>query len=285
MLLKQDKSTATLSTTATNTDNGGGTNSSKKHKPIFSITPKDGCIQPGCSQRLRIQFTPTSPVPVKGFKTAAAAVATALAEFTAKLSVENVELKEDSFGLSLKGRAAQCAVAVSQSVLRFGDCACADRRDILITVTNLGQLNCKYALEAPANFSCTPRTGSIDGESQAKIVISFVPHQLGVFKDTVKLVLESGAVVREIRMVGNCIAATATAGIAGTAVVDTAATAPTGSSEGVTAKFKFVKSQAAADVRLAATIAKLHPWQVRMHATHMYTLHHYLYLAYSVVCI
>jgi hypothetical protein len=190
--------------------------------------------------------------------------------------VENVELKEDSFGLSLKGRAAQCAVTISQSVLRFGDCACADRRDILITVTNPGPLDCKYALEVPANFSCTPRTGTIGGESQAKIVISFVPHQLGVFKDTVKLVLESGAAVREIRVIGNCIAAGTTAGVAGTAVADTAATAPTGSSsEGVTAKFKFVKSQAAADVRLAATIAKLHPWQVRMRAVHIYTLQYF----------
>eukprot|EP00953_Heterococcus_sp_UTEX-ZZ885_P005691 3530-Heterococcus_DN1.PRE.3 len=256
-----DKSTATLSTTATNTDNGNTKSSSKKQKPKFSITPKDGCIQPGCSQLLRIQFTPTLPVPVKGFRTAATAAATALAEFTAKLSVENVELKEDSFGLSLKGRAAQCAVTVSQSVLRFGDCACADRRDILITVTNPGPLNCKYALEAPANFSCTPRTGTIGGESQAKIVISFVPHQLGAFKDTVVFVLENGTAVREIRVIGNCIAASTITGVTGTAVADTAATAPTGSTDGVTAKFKFVKSQAAADVRLAATIAKLHPWQ------------------------
>ncbi|KAG5188263.1 hypothetical protein JKP88DRAFT_287583 [Tribonema minus] len=229
----------------------GGTAGAQPPPPVFTIAPRQSTIPPHSQQAIRVRYRPLPPEQCRGFRAAAAAAAAASA---ATLLIENVELREDSVRVALRGRALAPALSASRRVLRFGACAAGERRDILVTLGNAAELPAACAVAAPPHFRASPARVVVGGGGGAvQLVVSFLPSQLGGFKGVVRVVAEGAATPPlEIRVMGTCDAIGQRKVLIGGTDKLPADFAP---------KFNFVKSQAADDVRLAATLAALHPWK------------------------
>lgn len=68
---------------------------------------------------------------------------------------ENAEKKGDAVSLSLLGRGVLPTVKVTQRVVRFGACPCYDRRDVVVGISNTGELpiRCPCVCVCCANFA------------------------------------------------------------------------------------------------------------------------------------
>ncbi|CAM9619899.1 unnamed protein product, partial [Hapterophycus canaliculatus] len=118
--------------------------------------PRDGTIPPYGRQRIAVRFMPNLPPRLSGFK----GEGCEQEPLPSALLYENAEKKGDTVSLSLLGRGVLPTVKVTQKVVRFGSCPCFDRRDVVVGVSNTGELPIsRFSISKAPNFSCTPAKG------------------------------------------------------------------------------------------------------------------------------
>lgn len=181
-------------------DDEDGQNNSEVGK-FLSIFPTDGVVKPYTDIPLIITFAPIFQEPEKGFQKA---LKKAILEPVSQKRLAVMECLESnqtvSFGI--EGVANFPSVSIVPSMLRFGDCPVNDRRDILLTLKNNSKLPVRFELPSIANFKFSPQSGRALPDENISIIASFIPPQLGMFKTTAIVVLESGLQQIELKLLG-----------------------------------------------------------------------------------
>ena len=194
-------------------ENGGITNIShvstsdapqtddKVNSKYITISPLDGMVKAFSQFPVTVTFSPLNSVPARGFLKQQVVIDREEKLFSRKLNIECTELGT-KIPLSLQGNSILPCASLSPTLLRFGYCPINDRRDIIVTFTNKTKFATKYNIPSVANFKFSPSHGLLQGLQTISIIASFLPPQLGEFKNTVKMSLADGLEHLELRLVG-----------------------------------------------------------------------------------
>jgi hypothetical protein len=174
----------------------------------LSIVPSEGVVQPYDQVPIKFSFKPTLPPPAKGFQQAgtagvagASGVQASSLTFSCVAKLESVE-SSDPVQVHINGLAVRPSVAVDQRQVAFGECPANDRRDVLVTIKNMGDLPAEFSLNKIANFGSKPSSGLLQPLQSQTVVISFLPGQMGKFKTTMHVVVCKGLLTIPIHVSG-----------------------------------------------------------------------------------
>ena len=167
-----------------------------------SVSPSEGILQPYGEIPVTFCFSPKLPAPLAGFRKQFQDEHRMPKSFYGRVVVESTE---GSHGVSveLSGVAAMPSVTVSPMVLRFGGCPVYDRRDILVSVMNNSPAAVDFNFSKIAQFKVHPSSGQLQPKQTQSVVVSFLPSQLGKFKNVFHMVAAGGLVDIEVRVVGD----------------------------------------------------------------------------------
>lgn len=87
--------------------------------------------------------------------------------------------------VAITGTALPVLLRSNPQDLNFGSCYIGNKKDILVTLSNDSDLkDVKFKFNKVANFVVQPASGRIRPRSNRDVVVSFIPHQPGVFSYT-----------------------------------------------------------------------------------------------------
>jgi hypothetical protein len=89
-------------------------------------------------------------------------------------------------------------------MLRFGECPVNDRRDILVSLSNKTKLPTSFDFPPIPSFKFTPTKGVLQSLETISIVASFLPPQLGKFKNTLQMLVAEGLDFIQFKLLGEC---------------------------------------------------------------------------------
>ena len=122
--------------------------------------------------------------------------------FTVHASVECPETNQ-SIAFAITGTGTAPLLDIAPKKFSFGECPCNGRRDIVATISNKGgELPIDFNINAAAHFRCHPSRGRLNPMQSIKVVFSFLPSQLGQFRQTLHLVALDGATVLPLKVSG-----------------------------------------------------------------------------------
>eukprot|EP01037_Dinobryon_pediforme_P018566 gene18566-18851_t len=122
-------------------------------------------------------------------------------QISRKLVIDCPEM-DQKIPLTMQGSAVTASVKVTPTTLRFGDCPINDRRDILMTITNGTKFVTNFSFPTIANFKFNPNSGVLQSLQTVSVIGSFLPPQLGTFKNTVRMSIADGLDSIEVRLMG-----------------------------------------------------------------------------------
>jgi Flagellar-associated PapD-like len=157
----------------------------------LSISPSEGVVQPYSDVLLTLSFSPLLQAPKNGFQKEFLVDSTEPKAVARRACFEVSETGQKSYVL-LQGCAMMPSIKASPMMLRFGDCAVHDRRDILISFTNSSMLETSYRFSSQAFFKVDPAAGFIEPNQTKTAIVSFCPNQLGNFKTSIRMVIADG---------------------------------------------------------------------------------------------
>eukprot|EP01041_Mallomonas_annulata_P004748 gene4748-9429_t len=173
-------------------------------RPI-SITPAEGTLKPYTQTAITFRFNPKLPVPPQGFQKQFQRDLNSPKVFSGKAMIENPDNNQSSV-MIIQGMVMMPKLVVNPTILRFGLCSLYDRRDILVTITSQSVVPVHFDFSKIALFKVNPNNGIIHPKETISAVFSFLPSQLGKFKNTLKLIIEDGVSTIDIRVMGEAIA-------------------------------------------------------------------------------
>jgi len=156
----------------------------------INVSPLEGIIGPYAQLPVSLSFEPPGFTIDRGFKKSGRH-ARRSRRFCANMTIEAADIKQNLL-IKIQAKAVLPTVEISQKIMRFGECPCFDRRDLLVSVHNPTELPIRWELSKSANFSCRPTRGSLSAGQTASVVFSFVPSQMGSFKNTLLLTVSGG---------------------------------------------------------------------------------------------
>jgi hypothetical protein len=165
------------------------------------VRPLEGVIPPYGSLPVEFKFKPILGDTIRGY-THLPDHSKDEIKYTLGVTLESQETKQEPMHIDVHGTAHKPLIDVSQKVFKFGECPAFDRRDILLTLKNVGQLTIPYSLNKVANFVCKPSKGILGPGQSQNIVVGFVPAQLGIFKNVLHLVVCEGLQVVPLQVSG-----------------------------------------------------------------------------------
>lgn len=168
----------------------------------LTIVPSDGLVKPFSQVEVEFHFKPQLFVPTKGFLKQQVEENKSSRVVTRKVSIDCTDV-EQRISVNMQGTASAPLVTVSPSVLRFGDCPVNDRRDILISVVNKTKYPTSFEFPIIANFKFEPTRGHLHSLETVSVVASFLPPQLGRFKNAIKVSLANGLSFFEVHAIGS----------------------------------------------------------------------------------
>lgn len=170
-------------------------------KPV-KISSTTGIIAP--YDEMKIDFTLfvlLPKLPIKGRLTTEPVEITQLNE---NIVIELLDSNQ-TLSFSILADLVRPLVSISKQFVNFENCNTSDRRDETITITNkCTKLPIKWETTTIAQFKISPPNGILHPSQSQNIIVSFVPQQLGVFKDLIQFVFERGIVVIPLRLQGEC---------------------------------------------------------------------------------
>ena len=84
--------------------------------------------------------------------------------------------------MAVTGTALPILLKAEQSEIDFGSCPIGQKLDYETILRNESELkDLRFKFEKIANFTVNPASGRIGPRSKQKVVISFIPHQVGKF--------------------------------------------------------------------------------------------------------
>ncbi|GBG28496.1 Cilia- and flagella-associated protein 65 [Hondaea fermentalgiana] len=168
------------------------------------MTPTQGVLAPYTKIPLAVVFAPRPPPQAKGFRARGDQDLHSDVSFELSAVVTCVDTGQQ-IPLKLTARALKPLVSINRKTFKFGTCAAVDRRDIVFTIANKGEvLPIRYSINKVAFFSCKPNAGRLlPGQSQ-NVLVSFMPAQLGSFRNTLHVVLCDGVRVVPLTVAGEC---------------------------------------------------------------------------------
>lgn len=172
-------------------------------RPIV-LAPLEGCLKAYAKTPITITFTPKYPAPTNGFKKTFQTDYNEPKHFTGCAVIENPDVNQ-TITLLVRGSAVLPNIVVSPMILRFGNCAVYDRRDILVTVTNTCTVAVDFNFSKIAHFKVTPSSGLLQPKQALSAIVSFLPAQLGKFKNVLTLKAADGLRTFEVRVMGEAV--------------------------------------------------------------------------------
>lgn len=172
--------------------------------PPLRITPTQGVLAPYSKIPLDVIFAPRPPPQPKGFRARGDQNLNSDISFDMETIITCIDTNQQ-IPIKLSARALKPLVEISRTSFNFGTCATQDRRDIVFTIANKGEvLPLQYSINKVAFFSCKPNVGRLlPGQSQ-NVLVSFMPVQLGKFRNTLHAVLCDGVRVVPLSVYGEC---------------------------------------------------------------------------------
>jgi len=168
----------------------------------LSMNPIDGIVKPFSQLSVVISFKPTLIVPEKGFYKQQDAKDNVKSIFRRAI-IDCPDIDQKIY-LSLQGNAIIPSIVANPIMLRYGDCSVNDRRDILVTLTNKTKLPTSYEFPTIPCFKFTPSRGVLQSLETISIVTSFLPPQLGKFKNKLQMLVAEGLDTIEFKLLGEC---------------------------------------------------------------------------------
>jgi len=217
-------------------------------KPIV-IKPQEGVIQPYSKLPVVVQFNPVYQEETTGYA-ANPTKQTMELRYGLMAKIESSETQQ-VIPVAITGTAIKPALQVSQKIFKFGESPVNDRRDILVTIKNGGKLKLPYNINKVANFSCKPSKGVLQPGQSQKVVVSFLPVQMGRFKNKLHLVADQGLQVIQLQVSGT---ATSIAGRVKKAA------GPTALIEDFKPQFNFVRNEDASKAPKGG-FKRRQPWE------------------------
>lgn len=166
-----------------------------------TIVPSEGVLKAYSQLPIVIKYQPKVATLSKGFKSGFMKDNCEPSVVAARPIIEIPETGQ-RLELNVSGAACLPNYTLSPSVLRFGHCAVYERRDILVTFTNLSKVPMNLEFNEVAHFKISPSRWHVPPGQGKTFVASFMPTQLGRFKSVFKLLIENGIAVTELRMIG-----------------------------------------------------------------------------------
>jgi hypothetical protein len=180
----------------------------------FSVTPNDGSLGAFSQIPVTLTFNPTLRQREMGFKSAGDGKPVSSQECIQEMAVEILET-EQKIPFQMRGAALHLGVEVSHKEFRFGNCAVNDWQDVMFTIRNLNENPIDFSIDRVAHFHVNPSNGIISGLETQNLILTFMPKQLGTFRNKLsitvagglkKIVLqcvgESGAIGQKTKLVG-----------------------------------------------------------------------------------
>eukprot|EP00736_Rhodelphis_marinus_P012698 Rmarinus@m.1878 len=167
------------------------------------MTPNEGQILPGTSQKVVFRFSPQlSPSTLKGFKHLNKNDDGEAFSMTAVFSGTTPSGLSQNFTIPLMGRALRPLVELSQQIFNFGECAVNGHVEIMFQMRNSGELPIEYTFTQTASFKSHPSKGKLPPKVAHDIVLSFTPKQLGSHHHVLKVSLMKGVISLPIKVRG-----------------------------------------------------------------------------------
>ena len=167
----------------------------------ITVSPLEGTIKGFSQVNITITFSPILIVPEKGFLKQHLIETKDERQISRKLVIDCPEM-DQKIPLTMQGSAVTASVKVTPTTLRFGDCPINDRRDILMTITNGTKFVTNFSFPTIANFKFNPNSGVLQSLQTVSVIGSFLPPQLGTFKNTVRMSIADGLDSIEVRLMG-----------------------------------------------------------------------------------
>jgi hypothetical protein len=161
-------------------------NQAKEENRCVSIIPSEGILSPYAQLPLTIKYHPIVPSPTKGF------IAQHLKDHREPSALgckPIIQIPETGQEISLNVFGAPCLpdYTVSPKILRFGQCAVYERRDILLTFTNNSMSAMSLFFSETAHYKISPSKVVVQGRQAKTFIVSFMPTQMGKFKSIMTL--------------------------------------------------------------------------------------------------
>lgn len=167
------------------------------------VTPTHGILKPYAQVPIQVDFAPTLAIPDKAFRHEFEDIARQSTAFEKVLTVEAQDV-DQTVGIAITGVGCGVDFTMTPRVLRFGDTAVYQRRDIVVTFKNDSQLPVCFRFPKVAHFKVQPHEGTLAAGQTQPFTVSFIPPQLGEFKSKIRMILENGIAEAELRVMGNC---------------------------------------------------------------------------------
>eukprot|EP00940_MAST-03C_sp_MAST-3C-sp2_P001239 g1239.t1 len=167
----------------------------------FSVTPREGTLQPYGKQTLRFIFAPRSHPDMKGFASRTTAPASTKLTSKRRIVCGNIRQQID---FEMCGQASFPSVQVSpRGLINFYDCSVGDHRDVVLTLKNLCEtMPASLSFDKVAHFT-TNLSATVLGPLESKtIVVTFCPTQMGRLRSALRLNVNGGIQVVAINVEG-----------------------------------------------------------------------------------
>lgn len=106
----------------------------------------------------------------------------------------------------MRGTLVRPSLEVSHRDVFFGPCAAGERRDVWVHLRNPSEsVPMPWRAEAPAHYGIKPRKGTVQPLGSQKVLVSFLPHSLGVHRRRMHIVGAQGLVDVEMRLEGHAV--------------------------------------------------------------------------------
>ena len=172
-----------------------------KSERCVTVIPSEGLLRPYSQLPIVIKYHPKVAAPPKGFTSGFLKDNREPMVVAAKPIIDIPETGQ-RIELNVSGAACLPNYTLSPSLLHFGQCAVYERRDILVTFTNLSKVSMNLEFNEVAHFKISPTKCHVPGGEAKTFVASFMPTQLGKFKNIFKLMIENGIAYADLRVIG-----------------------------------------------------------------------------------
>mmetsp|Transcript_18627 Transcript_18627/g.36432 ORF Transcript_18627/g.36432 Transcript_18627/m.36432 type:complete len:3020 (+) Transcript_18627:106-9165(+) len=163
-------------------------------KPNILCIPSEGRLEPFTEMEVEFVFQPQLPPHKDGGRTGfkCQQVEQTPIKFETIAKIECVESKS-RLNVSLQGQGVEPHISLSQTGFHFGECDVHERKDCLFTLTNRSEdLPVSFKFSKIAQFTTNPVRGKLPPLQSMNILVSFIPRNLGKFRNMIKLILEHG---------------------------------------------------------------------------------------------
>lgn len=153
--------------------------------PALFVSPEEGVLSPYSSLPIKFRFRPRQADLQKGF--ASQIPEGAFTSYHVEVRIEAVD-EERSVKVDLRGLAMAPLFSLSRSDMNFGSCPVRERRDTMVKIENRSaDLPLPFTISRIPQFHCDPSKGTIPPLQARDVIVSFQPHQLGVFRGMLQL--------------------------------------------------------------------------------------------------